>query len=281
VALLILAKPGIVMAELAATLAGMLLSSPTFPSTDLLLWVFISVTLAGGGAAMSNGLIDAESDRLMPRLAARCNALNLAGEKLVLAVAIVSIVTSLVLAAFILNVLTALLLGTTIFTYLFLYTAWQKRISPFAVLVGGIPGAMPPLIGAAAAGSFTAAPALLSLVIYLWQLPHFLFLALEYQEQYSQAGVPVFPIIHGENLTKLLILASTALLIPATLFFRLFGSVSQPCSMTLLIASVTLLACSAWAIKLSTRYRHGFFASLLYLAFVLAVLISNATLYSP
>jgi protoheme IX farnesyltransferase len=281
VALVILAKPGIVMAELAATLAGMLLASPTFPSTDLLLWVFISVSLAAVGAAMSNGLIEAESDRLMPRLAARCYALNLAGEKLVLAVAIATIVTSLVLAALIINLLTALLLATTIFSYLFLYTAWQKRISPFAVLVGGIPGSIPPLIGAAAAGSFTAAPALLSLVIYLWQLPHFLFLALEYQEQYRQAGVPIFPIIHGEKLTKLLILASTALLIPATLFFLLFGSISPICSMSLLIASVTFLAYNAWAIKLITRYRYGFFASLLYLAFFLAVLISDATLYSP
>jgi protoheme IX farnesyltransferase len=259
----------------------MLLASPTFPSTDILLWAVISVGLAASGAAMANGLIDAESDRLMPRLTARCHALNLAGEKLVLAVAIGTIVTSLVLAAFFLNLLTALLLGATILSYLFFYTAWQKRISPFGVLVGGIPGALPPLIGAAAVGSFSAAPTLLAVVIYLWQLPHFLFLALEYQEQYRQAGVPVFPLIHGEKLTKLLILASSALLIPVTLCFRLFCSLTPVCTITLLIASLTLLACSTWALKHRNRYRHGFFASLIYLTLLLAVLITDATLLMP
>ncbi len=280
-ALLLLAKPGIVVAELAAALAGLLLTAAVLPTANQFLLLVITVTLAAGGAALANGLLDAERDRQMPRLAARCQALKLVGEKTVFCLASLLMMTSLVLAALYLNWLTALLLGMAIVAYLGFYTAWLKRTSPLALLVGAIPGALPPLIGAAAAGSITNSSLLLAVSIYLWQLPHFCFLALQYQEQYRLAGVPVFPDVYGQHRTNCLILLSSASLIPVALLFRLLGSASLLCVLVLLFTGIAWLACNLWAVQQRSRYRHGFLASLVYVVVVLAALMLDVIVRTP
>jgi protoheme IX farnesyltransferase len=280
-ALLRMARPGIVTAELTAALAGMLLASSTIPTAGRLFWVILCVALAASGAAMSNSLIESVSDRLMPRLALRCQALDLVGVKVVRVAAAGCIGTSLVLAVIFINMLTVLLLGAALFFYLFLYSARMKHTSPLAVLAGGIPGALPPLIGAAAAGSLPAAPLLLAVVLYIWQMPHFWFLALQCREQYQQARVPVFPLVYGERLTKILILAGNALIIPLTLLLSIFSRNSTSCTVLLLLTGVFLFFSSVWAVRRHYRCRHGFFGSLAYLAILLTALIMDALVRQP
>jgi protoheme IX farnesyltransferase len=281
VALLRMAKPGIVIAELAAAMAGMLLASSSFPATGSLFRVMLCVALAASGAAMANGLIESASDRLMSRLALRCRALDLVGAHVARVAAWGCIGTSLVLAAIFSNLLTLLLLGAALFFYLFLYTARLKRTSPLAVLAGGIPGALPPLIGAAATGSLPAAPLLLAVVLYTWQLPHFWFLALQCREQYQQARIPVFPLIYGERLTKILILAVNALNIPVTLLLSFSSRNSATCTLLLLLTGIILFFSSVWAVRRRYRYRYGFFGSLAYLTILLTALIIDAVVRQP
>jgi protoheme IX farnesyltransferase len=279
-ALWLLAKPGIVVAELVAALTGMLLVSPAMPSGATIFWLIISMVLAVGGAAMANGVMEAASDRLMPRLAARCLALERAGEKVVRTVAAAAMAMALILAATFLNFSTTLLLASAMVSYLCLYTARLKRTSPLAVLVGGIPGALPPLIGAAAVDSLATPALLLAAVIYCWQLPHFWFLALQYHEQYQRAGVPVFPLRYGEQITRRLILASTALLAPLPLLFGVFAISYWACAV-MAVWGMGLLACATWAVRRRKRYRLGFFASLGYLTLLLATLVVDIAMHLP
>jgi protoheme IX farnesyltransferase len=222
---------------------------------------------------LANGLLDAKRDRLMLRLAVRSQALELVGEKAVVIVASLAMLVSLLLAVQYLSWLTAVLVGVSIVAYLGLYTAWLKRTSPLALLVGAIPGALPPLIGAAAAGSISTAALLLVASIYLWQLPHFSFLALQYQDQYRLAGVPVFPVAFGRQRTCYLIVLSSTSLIPVLCSFWLLGAVSLFCALILLVAGIAWLAGNLWAVQQQSRYRYGFLASLVYLVVVLVALM--------
>jgi len=278
-ALLLLAKPGIVMAELAAAMTGMLLARPMMPSWATIFWLGIVVVLAASGAAMANNLIEAASDRLMPRLAARCLALTMAGEQVVGVVSTVFMALSLILAATFLNQRVTLFLGVAIASYLWLYTVRQKRNSPLAFLVGGIPGALPPLIGAVAVAPLSPAPLLLSLVIYCWQVPHFLFIALQYQSQYERAGLPVFPLVYGFQPTRYLILASGAILLLMPIAFRLFAATSMVGIAALVIAGGLFIVTSFRSLQQPRRYRQGCFNSMFYLALLLLVLIVDSALH--
>ncbi|MEA5114365.1 MAG: protoheme IX farnesyltransferase [Geobacteraceae bacterium] len=274
-ALLRTSKPGIVTAELAACLAGMLLATSSAPDVSRLYLVMLCVALAASGAAMANCLIEEAGDRLMPRLALRSQALDQVGGRVVRTVAALLMGTSLALAVIFINTLTMMLLGAALFLYLFVYTTLLKRTSPLSVLAGGIPGALPPVIGAAAAGSVTAAPLLLAVLIYAWQLPHFWFLALQCRDQYQQAGVPVFPLVYGENITRKLIVAGNVLIIPLSLIIPVFFTKSVFCSMLMLMIGIIHVFSSVWAVKNRSRYRLGFLFSLAYLAIMLSLLITD------
>lgn len=277
-ALFRLAKPGIVAAVVVAALAGMLVASPMLPSAVSLLAVGGIVAMAAAGAAMANVLLEVTRDRQMARLMRRCRALDRVGASGVRLVAVGAMVSSIVLAAAFVSLPTALLLGAAIGLYLFPYTCWLKRTSPFAVLIGGIPGALPPLIGAAAIGSWSLPALLLSLVIYIWQLPHFWLLALHYQEEYRRAGVPVLPLVYGERFTRQLVLATTLLLIPMTLLLPWLGFTGPATFPGFLVAGILLFACSHWGCGNKKRYRYGFFVSLAYLAVLLAMVIGDVLL---
>ena len=228
-ALLLLSKPGIVLAETVAGFAGMLLaSSGQLPTAATLCWGLLSLIMAASGAAMGNCLLDAATDRQMPRLAARGRALAIAGRELVLIIVLLLTGAAFVVTLLFLNSLALLLLAAASSSYLLLYTLWLKRRSPWGVLAGAIPGALPPLIGAAAvSGHVSTAPLLLALIIFIWQLPHFWFLALHYHEQYHRAGIPVLPVTHGIDLTKRLTLWSSAALLPCYACFHSVRQLSQ------------------------------------------------------
>lgn len=272
-ALLKLAKPGIVLAEVMAGLAGMLLAAPGPVVVTAICPTLLAIALAAGGAAMLNGILDAAADRQMPRLAARCRALAAVGPSRVLAIALFLIGSGLALAALTSPPLALLLLVAACLSYLWLYTAWLKRRSPWGVLAGGIPGALPPLIGAAAvSGTLAAPPLLLAFIIFIWQLPHFWLLALDCRDQYAQAGIPVLPLTHGESLTKALTLTAALLLLPVTLALGRFGALSFAYLAVAGGAGVIFPLFCARCLYQTHAYRQGFIASLAYLLIVIAAI---------
>lgn len=277
--LLLLAKPGIVLAEVLAGLAGIMLASPDQPLTAAGCTILLAIALAAGGAAMLNGILDAAPDRRMARLACRCRALELVGSGRVLAVALLLMGGGLTLAAVTAPPLALLLLALGCCSYLCLYTAWLKRRSPWGVLAGAIPGAIPPLIGAAAVNSSLTAPVLLlAVIVYLWQLPHFWLLALDCRDQYAQAGIPVLPLTHGEPLTKTLTLAASLLLLPFSLALGQLGSLSFCCLAVAAGAGIIFPIFCARCLYRTHSYRHGFIASLAYLLTIFAAIIAGPVL---
>ncbi|HZV81068.1 MAG TPA: protoheme IX farnesyltransferase [Geobacteraceae bacterium] len=275
-ALLLLAKPGIVLAELLAGLAGALLASPS-PAADRLLPALLCLAMASGGAAMANGLLDAEQDRKMPRLARRALALETAGKELVRITAALLHGGAAILAAIYFSPLILILLAAASLGYIGVYTGWLKRRTPWSVLAGGIPGALPPLIGAAAvSGTVPPPPLLLGVIVYVWQLPHFWFLALQCREQYHLAGIPVLPLVHGEGTTGLLIRLCSLALVPCAVAFS--SSIGHPPFIALFLpvsALIFSLFCHTCLCR-TADYRRGFVASIAYMTLTLLAVIGNA-----
>jgi protoheme IX farnesyltransferase len=272
-ALLRLSKPGIVLAEVLTGLAGMLLAAPLPPAPTVICPVLAAIALAAAGAAMLNNVLDAAVDRQMLRLAPRSRALQLAGSGRVLIIALLLMVGGMALAAMTAPPLALLLLAAGCFSYIWLYTAWLKRHSPWGVLAGGIPGALPPLIGSAAvSGTVSEQPLLLALLVFVWQLPHFWLLALECRDQYAQAGIPVLPVTHGDYLTRVLTLTTTALLLPITCAIWLRGSLSSGYLTVSCGAGIIFLLFCARCLFQTHDYRQGFRASLTYLVVIFGVI---------
>jgi protoheme IX farnesyltransferase len=272
-ALLRLSKPGIVLAELLAALAGMLLAAPATALASINVPTLFAITFAAGGAAMFNNLLDASVDRKMARLAPRCRALKAAGPRRVLIIALSLMGGGLLLASLNAPLLTVILLAVGCLSYLWLYTAWLKRSTPWGVLAGALPGALPPLIGASAvSGTLDSPDLLLALIVFLWQLPHFWFLALQCREQYAQAGIPVLPLTHGEVLTKRLTLAMAFLLIPVTLLLGLSASLSALYFVVAAVAGLLFFLLCAHCLYWSQAYQQGFIASLVYLLIIVGAI---------
>jgi protoheme IX farnesyltransferase len=147
------------------------------------------------------------------------------------------------------------------------------------VLAGAIPGALPPLIGAAAISSNVAAlPLLLAGIVFIWQLPHYWFLALQYREQYQQAGIPVLPLTHGSKLTKRLTLLSALALLPMTLAFLLLGTFSPGFTLVILLAGILFPLCCYRYLYVTAEYRKGFIVSLVYLTVILVAIMAETIL---
>jgi len=279
-ALLLLSKPGIVLAETAAGFAGILLASRILPpSAATVFWCLFSLIMAASGAAMVNCVLEADADRKMPRLADRSLALATIGKGRVLTIALLLMGGAFILSALFINSLTLLLLAAACSSYLLLYTRWLKRCSPWGVLAGAVPGALPPLIGAAAVtGKISALPLLLGLIIFIWQFPHFWFLALQYSDQYRQAGIPVLPLTHGMKLTKRLTLLCSAALLPVTLFLSLLGHGSRGFTSAVLLAGILFpLFCHRFLYR-TFEYRKGFILSVAYLAAIFMALVTDTIL---
>lgn len=269
-------KPGIVAAVLLAGFAGMVLAARGLPDSQTCLICQASLFLAAAGSAMINGVLDARLDLRMERLKTRVAALEIAGQGRVLATAMTGIGIALFLAFRFLGPLAFLLILAAVLTYTLLYTLCLKRWSPWGTVTGGIPGALPVLIGyAATAHSFGLDSIILFTVMLLWQPPHFWSLALEYSRDYQAAGVPVLAVTHGERYAGILIFLYASALLPASLSLWLFGFCSAWYAVCALLSGVAFLgACYLFIIR-SRRFAMAFNASILYLIFLFAAIIGD------
>jgi len=223
-----ISKPGIVGLTLVAALTGIYFGNHgILPDWSVIFWTFLTLGLATAGSCMLNNVYDRDIDRVMKRTSGRAMALDILPVRQVASVALVLSVGSLALMAYVVNPLTALVTAVGVVGYVVVYTMMTKRTTPWANQLGGIAGAVPPMVGyAAVTGELGAAAWILFAIMVVWQQPHALALALKYREDYARANVPVIPVACGVQATKIRIAIYTAVLVPvATLpyFFEMAG----------------------------------------------------------
>jgi protoheme IX farnesyltransferase len=266
---LTLTKPRIMTLLLLTGAAGMFVGARGWPGTELFLVTMAGLALACGGASALNHVLDRDIDRLMPRTDARPVAGDRVSPSRALEFGLTLSAFSFVLLASTVNVLTAVLALVGNLFYVFVYTRWLKRSTPQNIVIGGAAGAIPPLVGwAAATGSLTIPALFLFLIIFLWTPPHFWALALLIKRDYAAARIPMLPVVRGDDETARQIVWYSLVLFAATLL----PFASRTAGVLYLAAAVVLGAIFlrlAWRLRRETtpvRARALFHFSLLYLA---------------
>ncbi len=213
-----LTKPRVVMLMLLCAAVGAFLAVPGLPHMPTLLALLVGMALVAGSAAVINHVADAAVDARMARTCDRPVATGrVSVSRAVLFSAITGIAGMAILLAWV-NPLTAWLNLLSWLGYGLVYTLYLKRATSQNIVIGGLFGAAPPLFGwTAMTGSIDAGGLLLVLIIFVWTPPHFWALALDRIEEYSAVDIPMLPVTHGEQYTRLQILLYTLLLVAVTL----------------------------------------------------------------
>ncbi len=216
-----LTKPRVVALIVFTALVGMFLAVPGLPPLRESVFGFIGIWLAASSAAAINHLIDQRIDRVMVRTAHRPLATGALKPAQVLAFAVFLGALSMAMLIAMVNRITALLTFASLIGYAIIYTAWLKRATPQNIVIGGIAGAAPPLLGWASVTAMQnqwdwAHALLLVLIIFVWTPPHFWALAIFRREDYARALVPMLPVTHGVEYTRWQILLYTVLLVAIT-----------------------------------------------------------------
>jgi protoheme IX farnesyltransferase len=275
-----LAKPRLNLLVVASTVAGYAMAHGDTANVAVLLSTIIGTALVAGGASAFNQVIERDSDSLMRRT--RLRPLpdgRLASAEALTFATVLSCAGLLILAAAV-NVLAATVALSTLASYAVVYTPLKRRTS-FATVIGAIPGALPPVIGwAAAENSLTQGAWVLFGILFLWQLPHFLAIAWMYRDDYARAGLPMLPVIEpdGRSTGRQAVLYAAALL-PVALAPSLVG-MSGPAYFTgALVLTLLFLGMSLrFAMTRAVRdARRLFFASIIYLPLLWGLMIADRT----
>jgi protoheme IX farnesyltransferase len=270
-----LTKPRIMTLLLLTGAAGMFVGARGVPDLSTFVVTMAGLALACGGASALNHVLDRDIDRLMPRTGAR----PVAGKRIpparALEFGLALSAFSFVLHASLVNVLTAVLALVGNLFYVLVYTRWLKRATPQNIVIGGAAGAVPPLVGwAAATGNLTLPAVFLFLIVFFWTPPHFWALALLIKRDYEAARIPMLPVVRGERETARQIVWYSLVLFGTTLLpfaWRTAGVLYLAAA--LLLGAVFLRF--AWRLKQETspaRARALFRFSLLYLALLFVAL---------
>jgi protoheme IX farnesyltransferase len=213
-----LTKPKVVALITFTAIVGTLLASPGWPPLDALILGNLGIALASACAATINHVLDRRIDEQMARTRSRPLATGQLKERQALAFAAVLGVTSMAILAFLVNLLTAVLTFASLIGYAVIYTVWLKRATSQNIVIGGAAGAAPPVLGwTAVTNSVDPHALLLFLIIFVWTPPHFWALAIARRDEYAKAGIPMLPVTHGVEFTRLHVLLYTVLLFIVTL----------------------------------------------------------------
>ena len=217
---LTLTKPRIMTLLLLTGGAGMFVGAQGVPPLGLFAVTMLGLALACGGASALNHVLDRDIDLLMgSRTEERPVASGRVSPEQALEFGIVLSAVSFALLASAVNVLTAVLALVGNLFYVLVYTRWLKRSTPQNIVIGGAAGAVPPLVGYAAATGSLALPALwLFLIVFLWTPPHFWALALMIKNAYAAAGVPMLPVVRGDRETARQIVLYSLAMVAFTVF---------------------------------------------------------------
>ena len=273
-----LTKPRVMTLLLLTGLCGAAVGAHGRPSLSLLAVTFVGLALACGGAAALNHVMDRDIDKLMgPRTASRPVAAGRLTAPRALEFGLALSAASFTLLASTTNLLTAVLALVGNLFYVVVYTGYLKRRGPQNIVLGGVAGAVPPLVGYAAATGSIAVPALwLFAIVCLWTPPHFWALALLIREHYERAAVPMLPVVRGERFTVKRILGYTIVMVAATVVPFATGTFGVLYLGAALALGALFVAFSVQLLRTPTRKLAAglFHYSLLYLAllFVAAAL---------
>ena len=216
-----LTKPRVVALIVFTALVGMFLAVPGLPPLREAVFGLLGIWLAAASAAAINHLIDQRIDKVMARTANRPLATGALQPVQVLVFAVLLGVASMAILVLLVNPLTAGLTFASLIGYAVVYTGYLKRATPQNIVIGGIAGAAPPLLGWAAVTGMQnpwdwAHALLLVLIIFVWTPPHFWALAIFRREDYARALIPMLPVTHGVTYTRWQILLYTVLLVVVT-----------------------------------------------------------------
>ncbi len=274
-----LTKPRVIQLIVFCALIGMVLAIPGLPSwigVQRMAWACLGIWLVAGAAAAFNCLIEKSIDAKMRRTAWRPTARGQLSDLQALGFsATLCALGSVVLYVWV-NPLTMWLTFATFIGYAVVYTVILKPMTPQNIVIGGASGAMPPVLGwTAMTGEVGAEALILFLIIFLWTPPHFWSLALYRVEDYRKSGLPMLPITHGNDFTRLQILLYTFLLMAACLMPFAFGMSSW---LYLVVSTVLSLGFIAYAWGLWRAYsdalaRKTFRFSLIHLTVLFAALL--------
>ena len=271
----ILTKPRIMTLLLLTGVAGMFVGARGVPALGDLAVMTVGLALACGGASALNHVLDRDLDRLMRRTGHRPVAEERVTPARALEFGLALMAFSFVLLASLVNVLTAALALVGGLFYVLVYTRWLKRTTPQNIVIGGAAGAVPPLVGwAAATGNLTLPALFLFLIVFFWTPPHFWALALVIKRDYAAAHVPMLPVVRGNDETARQIVWYSFVLVAVTLLPFAWHTVG-----VLYLAAALLLGALflrlAWRLQReTTTVRAGalFRYSLLYLALLFVAL---------
>jgi protoheme IX farnesyltransferase len=265
-----LTKPRIMSLLLLTGLGGMFVGARGVPSAWLIAVTMLGLALACGGASALNHVLDRDIDRLMgARTQARPVAADRVPPSRALEFGLALSALSFVLLASAVNVLTATLALVGNLFYVLVYTRWLKRSTPQNIVIGGAAGAVPPLVGWAAATGNLALPALwLFLIVFFWTPPHFWALALLLKENYAAARIPMLPVVRGERETTRQIVLYSLVLVAVTVVPFATGTFGWGYLGAALVLGGAFVALAVMLQRAATRASASrlFHYSLLYLA---------------
>jgi protoheme IX farnesyltransferase len=273
-----LTKPKVVALVVFTAIVGMLLAAPGLPPTRVMLFATLGIWLAAASAAAINHVLDRRIDAEMVRTRCRPIPSGHVSEVAALLFAFALGLAAMLILALLVNPLTALLTFASLIGYSVIYTMWLKRATPQNIVIGGAAGAAPPVLGwAAVTGSVDPNALLLFLIIFTWTPPHFWALAIARRDDYAKAGIPMLPVTHGIEFTRLHILLYTILLVIVTLLPWLTGMNGLLYLAGVLILDVIFLR-YAWALRQGGRVElpmRTFKYSVNYLMLLFALLLAD------
>ncbi|CAH2406580.1 Heme O synthase, protoheme IX farnesyltransferase COX10-CtaB [Mesorhizobium ventifaucium] len=275
-----LTKPRVMLLAVFTALVGLMIA-PVHLDPLVASIAILSIAAGAGAAGVLNMWYDANIDAVMTRTARRPIPRGTVSRGEALVFGSVLACGAVTVLGLVVNVTAAALLAFTIFVYVVVYTVWLKRHTPQNIVIGGAAGALPPVIGwAAATGDIGLEPLILFLIIFLWTPPHFWALSLNRAEEYGRAGVPMLPVVVGRAATTRQILVYSVLLVPISLLPWALGFAGM-------IYGTAALVCGAIFIVLALRLRRSretdrrvayrlFGFSIFYLFVLFAALLINS-----
>jgi protoheme IX farnesyltransferase len=272
-------KPRVVMMMILTSLVGMFLAVPGMVPLNALVWGNLGIALVASAGAVINHLIDHRIDTLMQRTLKRPIPQGKVTPMQALIFALAICLLGMLILLFLVNPLCAWLTLASFIGYAIIYTGYLKRATPQNIVIGGLSGAMPPLLGwTAVTGTVDPGGLLLVLIIFAWTPPHFWPLAIHRKKDYAKTDIPMLPVTHGDALTKLHSLLYTIIMLIVSILPYLTGMSGI---FYLTVALVLGAGFMYWSIKLMVGSRQDtalktFRYSIFYLlALFIALLIDH------
>ena len=274
-----LTKPRVISLLLVTTLCAMLVGAGGSPGALTILWTMIGGYLSAGGANAINMWFDRDIDARMRRTTDRPVVAGSVSPRQALIFGIALAVASTLILGLLVNWLASGLALVGLLLYVFLYTLWLKRTTTHNIVIGGAAGAVPPLVGwAAATGELSFGAVLMFAIVFFWTPPHFWALALILRPDYAEAGVPMLPVVRGDAETRHQVLTWTLVMVGVTLLPYAAGVAG----VIYLASAITLGAVfTGFSIELYRRQtlsaaRWTFHISMLYLALLFVAWVIDA-----